>query len=400
MLLSEITLPNQTILKNRIVKSAMSETLADKENNPTEKHIHLYHRWAQGGSGLLISGNVMVDRDHLGEPGNVVIDENTDKSILKAWAKAGTENHTKFILQINHPGKQSPKTMNSQPVAPTAQPIGEELKGFFNPPRELTTKEIKTLVEQFVTVGKIAEESGFSGVQIHGAHGYLINQFLSPADNQRTDQYGGSLENRMRFLLEIYQGLREATTPEFIVGLKLNSTDFTAQGFSEEDSRQVILKMAELGIDFVEISGGNYEKTKFMEVGKGAFFLDFAKDIQQQVTTPIILTGGLTQPETMEEVITKEKIAMVGLARALAMNPELPNQLAEGHAQAIQLPRLTTHLKNLDKKAGSIISLSYYEQQMNRLATGKEAKFTTNAWSPLLDAMFRHGLNSLKPRRR
>lgn len=105
MLLSEITLPNQTILKNRIVKSAMSETLADKENNPTEKHIHLYHRWAQGGSGLLISGNVMVDRDHLGEPGNVVIDENTDKSILKAWAKAGTENHTKFILQINHPGK-------------------------------------------------------------------------------------------------------------------------------------------------------------------------------------------------------------------------------------------------------------------------------------------------------
>jgi len=289
MLLSKITLPNQTILKNRIVKSAMSETLADKENNPTEKHIHLYHRWAQGGSGLLISGNVMVDRDHLGEPGNVVIDENTDKSILKAWAKAGTENHTKFILQINHPGKQSPKTMNSQPVAPTAQPIGEELQGFFNPPRELTTKEIKTLVEQFVTVGKIAEESGFSGVQIHGAHGYLINQFLSPADNQRTDQYGGSLENRMRFLLEIYQGLREATTPEFIVGLKLNSTDFTAQGFSEEDSRQVILRMAELGIDFVEISGGNYEKTKFMEVGEGAFFLDFAKDIQQQVTTPIIL---------------------------------------------------------------------------------------------------------------
>ena len=227
-----IVLPNGIELKNRIVKAAMSETLADKTNQPNTKHIALYKRWAEGGSGLLISGNVMIDRSQLGEPGNIVLDNKTDKKALSLWSKAGTQNDAKFLLQLNHPGKQAPKSMSKKPVAPSSVTLSKELSSLFNEPRELTNDEIKRLIGKFVAAGKIAEETGFSGVEIHAAHGYLINQFLSPADNRRKDEYGGTLENRMRFMVEVFQGIREVTAPRFIIGLKLNSSDFTEDGFS------------------------------------------------------------------------------------------------------------------------------------------------------------------------
>ncbi|MCC9878512.1 NADH:flavin oxidoreductase/NADH oxidase family protein [Streptococcus agalactiae] len=401
MLFEQVTLPNGQVLKNRIAKAALSETLAEKDFQPNTKHINLYRQWALGGTGLLISGNVMVDRNHISEPGNVVVDEETDRYILEQWADAGRLDNTQFILQLNHPGKQTPKSMTKSPVAPSAVELGDDLKAFFNPARALETSEISQIVDKFVTASKIAYETGFSGVEIHAAHGYLINQFLSPADNKRTDQYGGSLENRMRILVEIYQGIRAVTPADFIVGLKINSTDFSAKGFSEEDSKQVILKMADLGIDFVEISGGNYEKTVFMDSNSGgAFFLDFAKSVQSQVTIPIILTGGLTNPQAMEEVVAKEGIQMVGLARALVVNPNLPNDIKAGKAEPIHLARLTTGFKGLDKKLGGAIGLSHYELQIKRLAAGKDVKVTKNAWPAILEMVAKHGTSALKPRRR
>lgn len=304
-------------------------------------------------------------------------------------------------MQLNHPGKQAPKSMTKNPVAPSAVPMSENLKSFFNIPRELTIHEISSIVEEFVYAAKLAFEAGFSGVEIHSAHGYLLNQFLSPADNKRKDKYGGSIENRMRIVEEIYTGIRKITPPEFIVGLKINSSDFSEDGFTEEDSCLVILKMAELGIDFVEVSGGNYERSVFSKDGESEpFFLKFAKKIQKEVSIPIILTGGLTTKKSMENVIEKDGIAMVGVGRAFVLNSEFPNEMSHNIVKEISIPRLTTKIKDLDKKAGGIYSIAYYEQQMNRLSKGKKVRITSNAWPYLINMVFKHGIMSLNPRRK
>ena len=183
--------------------------------------------------------------------------------MLKKWAKAGTQNDTLLIMQINHAGKQSPAVVNKTPLAPSAVPL-VGMDGFINPPRELSADEINGLIQQFVQTAKIAEQAGFSGVQIHAAHGYLISQFLSPHHNRRQDQWGGSLENRMRFLLETYTAIRAAVGKDFLVGVKLNSADFQKGGFDESESVQVVQKLSEMGIDFIEVSGGNYESPQML----------------------------------------------------------------------------------------------------------------------------------------
>ena len=400
ILFRELTLPNGQKIKNRFFKSAMNEALSSRECEVTKEHIKLYETWARGGVGLLISGNVMVDRAMLGEPGNVVVDELTNPYMLADWAKAGKKNNAKMWLQLNHPGKQSPKSITKEPVAPSAIPLAENVRSFFNDPRELTNEEIKDIINKFINAAKIAEKAGFDGVQLHAAHGYLISQFLSSADNVRTDEYGGSLENRMRFLLEIYQGIREVTKPNFAVGIKINSTDFKAGGFSEEDSLEVIKKLAELNIDLIEISGGSYEKPRVDEVSDGeVFFLDFAKKVADLVSTPIVLTGGFTKQSSMVEVLSETNIAMVGIARALVQNPYLVNDIEYDNYMDIKLPRLTTKIKKLDQAIISYVAISYYEQQMARIGKGMLPVWTTNAWSPLLNALKRHGLAAVLPKR-
>ncbi len=173
-----LTLPNGTVIKNRFFKSAMSETLANHRNQPNALHVHLYHEWAKGGVGIALTGNVMVDRHALGEPGNVVVEDDRDMPMLKQWAEAGTANGTQLWMQINHPGKQSPRTLSKQPVAPSAVPVGGRFKRAFNLPRALTTAEVKALVRRFVTTATIAKKAGFTGVEIHGAHGYFGQSIL------------------------------------------------------------------------------------------------------------------------------------------------------------------------------------------------------------------------------
>ena len=181
----------------------------------------------------------------------------------------------------------------------------------------------------------------------------LKNQFLSPADNKRTDFYGDNLENIMRILVEIYQGIRQVTKSNFIVGIKLNSSDFSSEGFSEDDSYRVIVKMSNLGIDFIEISGGNYERTKFLENSNGeAFFLKFSKKSQVSVNIPIMLTGGLSSQEAMENVVTNEGIAMVGSVRPFVLNPNSPEKMLSGIFEGLKLPHLTTGVKVIDNKLG------------------------------------------------
>jgi len=281
------TLPNGAVVKNRLAKSAMSEALGTTDNHVTDGLATLYRRWADGGIGLLITGNVMIDRRALGEPNNVALEDESDLELLKQWADAGTRNGTQLWMQINHPGKQVPKGLNAESVAPSAIPFGKEIAAFFATPRELTEAEILDIIARFGRTAAIAQKAGFSGVQIHGAHGYLVSQFLSGHHNQRTDQWGGNAENRRRFVLEVFKAIRAQTGPDFPVGIKLNSADFQKGGFTEEESLDVIRALSEAGIDMIEISGGTYEAPAMAGVKevpvkdstrrREAYFLEFAE---------------------------------------------------------------------------------------------------------------------------
>jgi len=252
------TLPNGQVVPNRLMKSAMSEALAGGDTRAPQKMATLYRRWAEGGIGLSVTGNVMVDGRALGGPGHIVLEADRDLPALQAWARAGKSRGGLIYMQLNHPGRQVPKFLNAESVAPSAVPFGEQMQAMFGEPRALTIEEIEELVVRFGRSAAVAEQAGFDGVQIHGAHGYLVSQFLSPLTNLREDRYGGSAENRRRFVLEVYRSIREATGPGFGVAIKINSADFQRGGISEEESMATIRALGEAGMDFIEISGGTY----------------------------------------------------------------------------------------------------------------------------------------------
>ncbi|HET9989164.1 MAG TPA: hypothetical protein VFQ65_11600, partial [Kofleriaceae bacterium] len=250
-----LTLRSGATLPNRLAKAAMSEVLGDATGAPTDALVRLYERWGRSGAGLLITGNVMVDRGGMGEPNNVVIVDDRDLARLRAWATAGQAHGARLWMQLNHAGRQSPRTLTPVPVAPSAIPM----KGFFGvfaKPRALEAHEIEALIARFAAAAVVARDAGFAGVQIHAAHGYLISQFLSSRTNRRDDAWGGDAARRSRFLLEIVRAIRAAVGPAFPIGVKLNSADFQRGGFTEEESLEVIRLLDAEGVDLLEVSGG------------------------------------------------------------------------------------------------------------------------------------------------
>ncbi|WP_411815238.1 NADH:flavin oxidoreductase/NADH oxidase family protein [Mammaliicoccus sciuri] len=393
--------------KNRFYKASMSETLGNRYNSPTKNIVNLYSRWSNGGSGILMTGNVMVDRNALGEPGNIVIEDERDITLLKNWAKVGTQNNNHLWMQINHPGKQSPKNLSKEPVAPSSIPVGGNLSNVFNHPRALKHDEILGIIKRFGNTAYIAKKAGFTGVQIHAAHGYLINQFLSPYHNKRNDAWGGSLENRMRFLMEVYHEIRRRTGEKFPIAVKLNSADFQRGGFTEEDSMKVLKAIDKAGIDLIEISGGNYENPVMFEGSnirestkkREAYFLDYADKARKLVNTPIVVTGGFRSAEGMEAAINSGSIDMVGIAKSLVINPDLPNQIINGTYITPDLPRITTNVKFIDKKLGSMLELSWYEAQFYLMAHGKNPNLKLNIWRALWISFKKNGIISFTKRR-
>jgi 2,4-dienoyl-CoA reductase-like NADH-dependent reductase (Old Yellow Enzyme family) len=379
LLAQPLTLANGTVIKNRFAKSAMSEALGTIDNRVTPHLANLYGAWARGGTGLVITGNVMIDRRALGEPCNVALEDERDLAQLQAWAKAGTANGTQLWMQLNHPGKQSPVQVSKQPVAPSAIPLAPRFKRFFNPPVALTEPQIENLIERFATSARIAQKAGFTGVQIHGAHGYLVSQFLSPHHNQRTDQWGGSLQNRARFVLEILRVMRAATGPAFPVSIKMNSADFQRGGFTEEESMQVAEMLADAGIDLIEISGGTYEMPQMTGVpGKAstlareAYFLEFADKIRAQVKTPLMVTGGFRSIDAMAQALQSGATDLVGIARPLAVVPDLPNRLLRGEITRSDIKRRITGIKLIDDMA--MMETVWYAKQLERIAKGEPTK--------------------------
>ena len=403
LLFTPITLPNGTTIKNRFFKSAMSEGMGTREFQPKKNIATLYKRWAEGGTGLIITGNIMVDPKRTAEPGNIVFDKNSNMEILKNWANQGQQHGAKVMVQLNHPGKQAPKTVSKQTVAPSAVPLGNGLNKLFSTPRALTTSEVEELVQKFVTSAKVAKEAGFSGVQIHAAHGYLISQFLSPHDNRRTDKYGGSLENRMRFLKEIYLGMREELGKDFTIGIKINSTDFKEDGLTEEDSLKTIIELANLGLDFVEISGGTYERPAMMGATSKStnqvFFAEYSKKLKQKIEIPVVVTGGIRSINAMNTLLNDNTTDFIGIARPLTIDPNIPNKIKQGTYTIVETTRVSTGVKKLDKIFGSLLGIVYYQVLMQNIAKGKEPKATKNAWPSLIQAVYNQGSAVLFPQR-
>ena len=403
LLFTPITLPNGTTIKNRFFKSAMSEGMGTRDFQPKKNIATLYKRWAEGGTGLIITGNIMVDPKGTAEPGNIVFDKNSNMEILKNWAKQGQQHGAKVMVQLNHPGKQVPKTIAKETVAPSTIPLGNGLNKLFSTPRALATNEVEELIQKFVTSAKVAKEAGFSGVQIHAAHGYLISQFLSPHDNRRTDKYGGSLENRMRFLKEIYLGMREELGKDFNIGIKINSTDFKEDGLTEEDSLKTIIELANLGLDFVEISGGTYERPAMMGATSKStnqvFFAEYSKKLKQKIEIPVVVTGGIRSINAMNTLLNDNTTDFIGIARPLTIDPNIPNKIKQGTYTIVETTRVSTGVKKLDKIFGSLLGIVYYQVLMQNIAKGKEPKATKNAWPSLIQAVYNQGLAVLFPQR-
>ena len=401
---SALVLSNGTHIKNRLFKSAMSEQLADKYHNPSLGLIQLYKTWAKGGIGLAVTGNLMVDRQHLGEPKNVVLDEKSDLSQFSKWSAAGTQNNCQLWAQLNHPGKQVPSFIHGQPVAPSALPLEGSLQKNFKTPRALTEIEIEKVIKQFSTAALLAKQSGFSGVQIHGAHGYLVNQFLSSRHNQRTDQWGGTLQNRMRFVLKIYEAIRQQVGDTFPVGIKLNSADFMRGGFTEEESMEVVKVLSDSGIDLIEISGGSYE-APIMADGTGnkssqqreAYFLEYAEKVRKIVNTPLVVTGGFRSSKAMIQALRSGATDFIGLARPLALDPEMPNKAMQDDGFNVQSRPLTTGIKALDKMV--MLNMSWYEAQLARMANGQEPKLNLSEWYSTFKVFMHLGVFAFRKRR-
>lgn len=340
-LFSPLKLPNGAIVPNRIAKAAMEENMADGDHAPSDALISLYRAWAEGEAGLIITGNVMVDARAMTGPAGVVLENDRHLDRFRTWAAVSRAGGAHVWMQINHPGRQMPAGLGQETLAPSAiaLDLGAQ-SNRFPVPREMTAVEIAEVQQRFVATSLLAERAGFTGVEIHAAHGYLLSQFLSPLSNRREDQWGGSLENRARVLLDIVRDVRAAVGPDFAVAVKLNSADFQRGGFSPEDARAVVAMLAPLGVDLVELSGGSYEAPAMMgtarddrTLAREAYFLEFAKEIAAVATMPLMVTGGIRRRAVAEAVI-ESGVAMAGIATALAIEPGLPRAWRLGRDDA------------------------------------------------------------------
>lgn len=406
-----LQLPCGAILANRIAKAAMTEGLSAGDNHANARFVELYRRWGEGGAALLITGNVLVDRWHLERGGNLAIEGMQSNSALAALADmaAAAKAHGAHIwMQLNHAGRQTQKMINKHPKAPSN--VGLKMgNGRFATPTPLTTTEIETAISGFVHAAKTAESTGFDGVQVHAAHGYLVSQFLSPLSNVRQDEFGGSLENRARFLLEIIKRIRGSVRKTFAVAVKLNSADFQKGGFSDDDSATVAGWLQDAGVDLIEVSGGNYEQPQMIgferkdplaaqkresTMKREAYFLDFVPKLRAKISIPVMVTGGFRSVAAMQSAIANDGVDMIGLGRPMVIDPDAAAKILSGQ---------TTKLFSRDEDlviGGGLLSprspisflrdlnawgsLGWYYEHIYSLADGKKPDLSLSAFRALL----------------
>lgn len=374
---AQLVLPNGTVIPNRIGKAAMEENMCDDNHSPSDPLIKLYQAWAEGGAGLLITGNVMVDRRGMTGPGGVVLEDATHLDRFKQWAKTARSGGAHAWMQISHPGRQMMAALGQETWSASAVPLDMgKLSDKFSVPKAMTVEDIQELQNRFVRTSLLAEQAGFNGVQIHGAHGYLISQFLSPISNQRQDAWGGPIENRARLLVDIIKAVRAAVKPEFVVSVKLNSADFQRGGFSPEDAKAVVSMLNELKVDLVEISGGSYEAPAMQgqardgrTLAREAYFLEFAEEILKVACMPLMVTGGIRRKAVAEQVVASG-MGIAGMATALAIDPNLPKAWLTGHDTTASLKPIAWKNKMLS----SLATMACVKFQLKRLSKGQVTK--------------------------
>ena len=368
-----LQLPNGQVISNRIAKAAMEENMADLHQAPSRELKQLYRAWAEGKPGLLITGNVMIDRRAMTGPGGVALEDEQHLDSFREWADVARANGVHFWVQLSHPGRQTPANLRQRALAPSA--VAMDLGGFskmFAKPKAMTEDDIQDVIKRFATSARLAELAGFTGVQIHGAHGYLVSQFLSPLSNQRTDRWGGSLENRARLLLDVIAAVRASVSPSFCVAVKLNSADFQRGGFEEADARAVVEMLNPLPIDLLELSGGSYEAPAMQgeardgrTLAREAYFLEMATSLAAIAKMPVMVTGGIRRLPIVQQVLDSG-IAMAGIATALTLEPQLIQHWREGRDPNPQLKPIDWKRKPL----ASLAILAVVRYQMHRMSRG------------------------------
>ena len=376
-----LTLPCGVRLTNRLAKAAMSEQLADRYHRPSDALIRLYDRWAAGGAGVLITGNVMVDRSAVSEPRQVVVDGSDAGGGLAPWAEAARRGGAEVWVQLNHGGRQIPRMLHRRPPAPSAVPV-DGPPGFFGRPVEMSSRQVEDVAVRFADAASIVMAAGFTGIQVHAAHGYLLSQFLSPATNQRDDEWGGDPTRRRRLLGEVVRRVRAAIGGGAALSVKLNSSDFQRAGTDETEAAATAAWLGTLGVDLLEISGGSFEAPAMTgatpaPTDREAYFWRFAEDLRARTSMPIMLTGGFRTATAMAAAVESATIDVVGLARPLVLGPELPERILTDPSfdRATTAPDRPAWTNRTSMTAG-LVDIAWHTEQLHRIARGERPEVT------------------------
>jgi len=392
-------LPCGLKLANRIIKAALEESLGSGDQQPNKYIYRLYGQWAKSSFGLILTGNVQVDARYPGLMTDLMITNKNDIDLdkWKQYASVCQSHGTPAIVQLCHAGRQSAigKRPFRQPaIAPSPIPmsigdgfIAKTVQRFLiGTPKEMSREDIDEAVQKFIDAAEIMCKAGFSGVEIHGSHGYLVSSFLSPKTNQRTDEYGATAKDRMKFLFRIVDGIRALVPSTFAIGVKLNSADFSTGGLTEDEAQDQIRWINEHGgFDFIEISGGTYEAPVMMGVNdanrsertrrREAYFIEFAAKVRHLTSIPLIVTGGFRSRIGMNDAIRSNACDLVGIGRPICVQFDLPRLLLDRtipdqDARAIQYEIRGLELFNLlpISTVGIGIGTLWHNWQMHRVA--------------------------------
>jgi len=320
-------------LKNRLVRSATAEYMCDEEGRPEQAMIDLYAKLARGGVGLIITGHAFVHESGKTHPRMMAVHRDDLIPSLQALSEVVHREGGKVIMQLNHAGrKASAEVIGWTPVAPSPVP---SVRGGPRP-HELTEAEIEELIAAFGRAAGRAKEAGFDGVQLHGAHGYLINQFCSPASNWRHDRWGGSIARRLRFLEEVAAAVRDEVGDDYPLLIKLGIQDFVRDGLTLDDGVEIVRHLADWGLDGVEIScgmGATSSRKDILRPKDEAYFLPLARRAREATDLPLILVGGMRSLEVMERILEEGTADFIAMSRPLIREPDLPNQWREGRTE-------------------------------------------------------------------
>ncbi|KAL2871264.1 uncharacterized protein BJX67DRAFT_370052 [Aspergillus lucknowensis] len=351
--LSPVTLKlSGKVIPNRIYRTALSEYSGSYDENdvtntgkPLPRYIELHQELANGGAGLICFGNIPVHRDHLENFNNVVLDRDQPWDAVESFRPAILAAKSRGALclpQLNFTGRQCPEFLNPNPVSSSDVKLHYCMDKSYGQPTPLSKAQIRDIIDRFVWAAETVVKAGADGIILHAAHGYLINQFLSPHINKRIDEYGGSIENRARFVVEIVESIKaRLPTDRYIIGAKINCQDFVCGGATFAEQCVVIKLLEAAGVDFFDISGGTYEAPAWRgnleslgetqpPAGEGTF-LKWARDIKKILSRAVVgTTSGWRDSELMMAAVRRGDIDMCGLGRPLRDDPDLPNRVFTG----------------------------------------------------------------------